>query len=251
MHHRLSERSWLGASLSLAVAAAACGGPPAPPPATPPGGDNAIASASTPAPSAPAAAPKPAAAHEAANDADAPKPEAKAAAQAEPDPNATREVTYVVVPEGLKISVAGVKFLASATAVPAGGGFGVKVNLSATSDDGKSHLLSKPKAGPLAFAGAVTRKGKSEPEHFGDERAGDGQEAIDADQPLKVSRTWPVKGVGALGIGDALDLQVALWGLGPDASLLRPVKQFFHVRVQFIKGKPKAIVEPPASASGK
>jgi hypothetical protein len=246
MDHRLYVGSLLGVSLALAVAG--CGGSaPSTPPATPPNADSAAAPLPAAAPSPPGEAPKAATTNEAPNGADAAKPEPKAP----PDPNATREVTYVVVPEGLKISVAGVKFLASATATPAGGGFGVKVNLSAAADDGKSHLLSKPNAGPMAFAGSVTRKGKADPEHFGDERAGDGQEPIDSDQPLKVSRTWPSKGVRALGIGDTLDLQVALWGLGPDADSLRPVKQFFHVRVAFTKGKPKAIVEPPASASGK
>jgi hypothetical protein len=249
MHHCLSARSKLCVSLSLALAVTACGGSSqTTPPAAAPPADSAAAPAAAPAPSAPAEVAKPAATSDAAAaSADTPKPEAKAP----PDPNAARDVTYVVVPEGLKITVAGVKFLASSVAEQTGGGWGVKVNVEATSDDGKAHLLSKPKAGPLAFAGTVTRKGKSEPEHFGDERAGEGEEAVTGDKPVKISRTWPVKGVRALAIGDALDLQVALWGLGSDADSRRPVKQFFHVRMQVDKGKPKAIVEPPPSASGK
>jgi hypothetical protein len=248
MHHRSFARSLLGVSCSLALAATACGGgAQATPAETAPAADSAAAPAPVAAPSAPAETPKPDAASDAPASPDAPKAEPKAA----PDPNATREVTYVAVPEGLKISVAGMKFLASSIAEQSGGGWGVKVNLDASTDDGKSHFLSKPKAGPLAFAGSVTRKGKAEPEHFGDERAGDGQEAVEGDKPLKISRTWPIKGVRALAIGDTLDLQVALWGLGTSADSLRPLKQFFHVRVQFTKGKAKAIVEPPASASGK
>src|SRR5450432_3409712 len=251
MHHRSSARFGVGASLLLVVAASACGGgAQATPPAEPPAVESAAAPASTAPPSAPPGAPpdatKPAAA-EGAPSADAPKAEAKA----EPAPNAAREVTYVVVPEGLKITVAGVKFLASSAAEQTGGGWGVKVSVEATSDDGKAHSLTKSKAGPLAFAGSVTRKGKSEPDHFGDQRAGDGEQAVAGEKPLKISRIWPIKGVRALAIGDALDLQVALWGLGTDADSLRPVKQFFHVRMQVDKGKPKAIVEPPASASGK
>ena len=167
------------------------------------------------------------------------------------DSNATRDVTYVVVPEGLKITVAGVKFIASAAAEQIGQGWGAKINIEATSDDGKAHSLTKPKAGPLAFAGSVSRKGKSDPEHFGDERAGDGELAIDPDKPTKFSRVWPVKGVRTLAIGDSLDLQVALWGLGDSADTRRPVKQFFHVRMEVSKGKPRAVIEPPASASGK
>ena len=245
MQHRPSVRSLLGVSFVFALAASACGGgTQATPPAEPPAADSAAAPAAA-APTASAETPKPDAAPAAdAPSADAPKP------KAEPDPNAARDVTYVVVPEGLKITVAGVKFVASTVAEQAGGGWGVKVNVEATSDDGKPHSLTKPKAGPLAFAGSVMRKGKSEAEHFGDERTGDGEQAISGDKPLKISRTWPIKGVHALAIGDALDLQVALWGLGNDADSRRPVKQFFHVRLQVDKGKPKAIVEPPASASG-
>jgi hypothetical protein len=248
MHSGFSAPSLLSVSFLLAVGAAACGGGTA---ATPPADSPAATSAVAPAEPAPAAAAPaaPPATSDSAPSADAaPKPEPKAA----PDPNATREVTYVVVPEGLKISVAGVKFLASSVAELTPAGWGVKINVEATADDGKAHSLTKPKAGPLAFAGTVTRKGKTEPEHFGDERAGDGEQAVSSDSPTKFSRNWPLKGTRPLAIGDALDLQVALWGLGTDADSRRPLKQFFHVRMQVgTKGKPKAIIEPPASASGK
>ena len=50
---------------------------------------------------------------------------------------------------------------------------------------------------------------------------------------------------------DARAIANPLEDLTTDADSLRPVKQFFHVRMQVDKGKPKAIVEPPASASGK
>ena len=167
------------------------------------------------------------------------------------DANATREITYVVVPEGLKVSLSGVKFTVSAAAAQVGPGWGVKVSVVASAEDGKPHSLSNPKAGPMAFAGSVKRKGKSEPEAFGDERGGDGEQSIFGDDPTKFSRTWPSKGVRVLGIGDSLDLQVALWGLGANTDSRRPVKQFCHVRMDVgPKGKPRAIVEPPKSASG-
>jgi hypothetical protein len=251
MHDCSSARLGLGVSFLFVITAAACGGgAQAAPPAEPPVADSAAttppSAPTAPPPSEAAAATKPAPPSDAAG-ADS----AKAEAKAEPDPNGAREVTYVLVPEGLKISVAGVKFLASSAAEQTGRGWGVKVSLEATSDDGKAHSLTKPKAGPLAFAGSVTRKGKSDPEHFGDERTGDGEQAVAGEKPTKISRTWPIKGVRALAIGDALDLQVALWGLGTDADSRRPVKQFFHVRMQVDKGKPRAVVEPPTSASGK
>jgi hypothetical protein len=52
-----------------------------------------------------------------------------------------------------------------------------------------------------------------------------------------------------LAIGETLDMEVALWGLGESAEDRRPVKQFFHVKMKVDKGKPKAVVEPPASVS--
>jgi len=167
----------------------------------------------------------------------------------EPDPNATRDVTYVVVPEGLKISVAGVRFAVSASAVQVASGWGVKLNVVASTLDGKAHSLSNPKSGPLAFAGSVLRKGRSEAEPFGDERAGDGEQEISAEAPTKFHRTWPAQGVRVLGAGDSLDLQVALWGLGSDKDSRRPVKKFCHVRMQVEKGKPRAIIEPPQGTS--
>ncbi|MET0792447.1 MAG: hypothetical protein ABW061_13080 [Polyangiaceae bacterium] len=226
-----------------------CGGGEATPPAEAP------APPSTAEP-APASTPKAEPVAEAPKSEDAPADTADASppTKAEPaaeDPNATRTVSYVVVPEGLKISVAGVKFTVSAAAVKVASGWGVKVSVVANASDGKPHSLSSPKAGPLAFAGAVQRKGQSEPDHFGDERSGDGEQAIFGDDPTKFNRTWPTKGTRVLGIGDALDLQVALWGLGTEKDARRPVKQFCHVHMQVDKGLPRAVVEPPKSASGK
>ena len=243
---RIRSLVWhLGLGCSCAAIIGCAGGAGAAPPAQAPTADSA-AVAPPPAPAASADAAKPAPA-DAADDAEAAPEKTKVVE----DPNATREVTYVVVPEGLKISVAGVKFTVSASAAQVGPGWGVKLAVVATADDGKPHSLSSPKAGPLAFAGSVTRKGKPEPEAFGDERGGDGEQAIFGDDATKFTRTWPAKGVRVLGAGDALDLQVALWGLGANADTRRPVKKFCHVRMEVGKGKPRAVVEPPASASGK
>jgi len=233
---RIARFAW-SVSVGLAVA---CGGAQATPPAEPPAAVEAAAPAPEPAkPAASAEKPSP-------GDASAEAPSAAPAPQKEePDPNATREVTYVVVPEGLKISVAGVRFAVSASAVQVASGWGVKLSVVATALDGKPHTLSNPKSGPLAFAGSVSRKGKSEPDAFGDERSGDGEQEVSADAPTKFNRTWPANGVRVLGAGDSLDLQVALWGLGSDKDSRRPVKKFCHVRMNVDKGKPRAIVEPP------
>jgi hypothetical protein len=232
---RIARLAWSVSSLLVV----ACGGAQPAPPVEPP------AAEATPAPAKPAPsaeAEKPTA--EVSASAEAP-PAAPAPQKEEPDPNATREVTYVVVPEGLKVSVAGVRFAVSASAVQVASGWGVKLSVVATALDGKAHSLSSPKSGPLAFAGSVSRKGKSEPDAFGDERSGDGEQEVSADAPAKFNRTWPANGVRVLGAGDSLDLQVALWGLGSDKESRRPVKKFCHVRMNVDKGKPRAIVEPP------
>jgi len=234
---------------------AACGAAQATPPTEPPVAESAPPAAapapsSEPTPSAePAKSAEPTKA--AAGDGAESGASSASASKAEPDPNATRDVTYVVVPEGLKISVAGVRFAVSASAVQVASGWGVKLNVLASALDGKPHSLSSPKSGPLAFAGSVLRKGQSEAEPFGDERAGDGEQSVFGDDPTKFSRTWPAKGVRVLGAGDALELQVALWGLGSEKDARRPVKKFCRVRMQVGKGKPRAIIEPPPGIASK
>ncbi|MEO6598230.1 MAG: hypothetical protein ABIQ16_00040, partial [Polyangiaceae bacterium] len=220
-------RSVLVASCLFAVG---CGGGEATPPAKVPEPVSTKAPAPAPQPVPTAEAPK-----AAGSDADDANPSLKGEAKSE-EPDATRTVSYVVVAEGLKVSVAGVKFTVKAAAVKIASGWGVKVSVVASASDGKPHSLAAPKAGPLAFAGGVLRKGGSEAEHFGDERAGDGETAIFGDDPTKFNRTWPVKGTRVLGIGDSLDLQVALWGLGVEKDARRPVKQFCHVRMEVGKG---------------
>lgn len=181
-----------------------------------------------------------------------PEPEATGKAAADPppkDPNATRDIKYVVTPEGLKITVAGVRFLASATAKQVGQGWGARVTVKAEVADAKEHVLLNPKNGPLAFAAAVFKKGSTEAERIPDEREGDAELQLTSAAPSTFSRDFPAKGGRVLAIGETLDLEVALWGLGESKDDRRPVKQFFHVKMKVDKGKPKALVEPPASAS--
>lgn len=164
------------------------------------------------------------------------------------DPNAMREVKYVVTPEGLKIEVAGVRFLASAQAKQIAQGWGAKVTIKAEATDGKEHVLLNPKNGPIAFAAAVFKKGSTEAERIPDSREGDAEVKLSS-SPSTFSREFPAKGGRVLAMGETLDMEVALWGLGESAEDRRPVKQFFHVKMKVDKGKPKAIVEPPSSAA--
>lgn len=208
------------------------------------------------APSASSAPVAPAAASSAAapvSDAAATEPEEKAEA-AEPapkakDPNAIREIKYVVAPEGLRIEVAGVRFLAAAEAKRVAQGWGAKLTVKAEVTDGKPHVLLNPKNGPLAFAAAVFKKGSTEAERIPDSRQGDAELSLAAGSPTSFAREFPGKGGRVLAIGETLDMEVALWGLGETSDDRRPVKQLFHVKMKVEKGKPKAFVEPPASAA--
>lgn len=184
----------------------------------------------------------------------APAAESPPAAETTPpeaDPNnAQRDIRYVVTPEGLRAELLGVAFTCNAEAVKGPSGFGVKVTLEATASADRSMLA--PEHGPLAFAGAIQRKGKAEAETFGDERKGDGTLSLPAGKAVKLVREWPGKGKGgALSNGDVLELDVGLWGFGTTDADRRPVKQFLRVKLRVIEWKGRATVEPPPSFSGK
>jgi hypothetical protein len=177
---------------------------------------------------------------------DAPAP----AAAADPAAESQRELKYIQSPEGLRVEILGVKFVPKVETVRTELGFVVKVTLSATASE--TRTLLAPKNGALAFAGDVKRAGKSEVEHFGDEREGDGEEPLPAGTSVKLSREWPGKlKVHPLGNGDSVELDVALWGLGTTAADRRPVKQFLHVKAKVEKWKGRASVEVPPSMKGK
>jgi hypothetical protein len=221
--------------------------------------------AQTPAPESPPSAPaEPVAAP--AVDAPAPEPAAaeprEEAGAAEPAPaaettppeadpaNEQRNIRYTVTPDGLRAELLGVSFTCAAESMKGPSGFGVKVTLEATASEDRS--LSAPEHGPLAFAGAIKRKGKTEPEQFGDERKGDGTLSLTAGKPVKIVREWPNKGKGgALSNGDVLELDVGLWGLGTSDADRRPAKQFLRVKLKVTDWKGRATVEPPPAFSGK
>jgi hypothetical protein len=149
----------------------------------------------------------------------------------------------------LKIDVAGVRFLVSAEAKQIAQGWGAKVTVKAEVTDGKDHVLLNPKNGPIAFAAAVFKKGSTEAERIADSRDGEAELKLEPGSTRSFSREFPNKGGRVLAIGETLDMEVALWGLGETSDDRRPVKQFFHVKMKVDKGKPKAIVAPPASVA--
>ena len=215
---------------------------PEPPPSAPP--------AEAPPADVPAAEPSPSEPSEEATAAAEPAPAAETTPPEADPANDQRNIKYVVTPEGLRAELLGVSFACNAESVKGPSGFGVKVTLEATASEDRSLLA--PEHGPLAFAGAVKRKGKPEPEQFGDERKGDGTLALAAGKPVKLVREWPNKGQGgALSNGDVLELDVGLWGLGTSEADRRPAKQFLRVKVKVTDWKGRATVEPPPAFSGK
>lgn len=233
------------ALLVLVAFGSACGGSQseAPAPTTP--------SVAEPAPEP---APAPAAEAAPAEEPEAAPADAPAQAPAEPekparDPNAIRDVRYVAMPDGLKVEVDGVRFMAKAEPVRTQNGFHVRLTVSATASEPRSLLA--PKNGPLAFAGVVKRAGKAEPEQFGDERQGEGDEPLAEGTTVKLSREWPPKGVRPLGNGDVLELDVGLWGLGTGPSDRRAVKQFARVKASVEGWKGRASISPPPALMGK
>ena len=161
------------------------------------------------------------------------------------NPNETRDVTYKMTPGGLEIEVDGVMFQPKAEPVKVkGGAWGVKLTMTAEGvGDGPRYIL-KPKNGVLAFAGSVKRKGAEE--KFGDKR--DGEETVELAPGAKLSfeTTWPKEGT-PLWYGNELMLEAGLWGLGKSADTLRPVRQFFTLRM-VAGNKPQPVLQPPQSA---
>jgi hypothetical protein len=227
----------------LALFCAACGG----------GATEATAPAAPPAPTTKAdeaSTPPPSEKLEPTVGMDAPPQPSESAEEpkAAPDPNAERDIRFIKTPEGLRVEILGVKFVPKAVATKTPAGVGMKLTLEATTGEARS--LSSPSHGPLAFAGAVKRKGKAEPEAFGDERKGDGEVLLEPAKPTKIVREWPGKNGGALGNGDILELDVGLWGLGTTKDDRRPVKQFLRVKVVVENWKGRALIEPPPSVKG-
>jgi len=163
------------------------------------------------------------------------------------DPQAPRTVLYTVTPDGLKVEVSGVRFLVSATPEKLGNGWGVKLKLNAEVTDSEEHNLLTPEGGPMAFSALVKRGERSV--RTGDKRVGDASVMLAAEAPFSGSRIFPSENAQALRVGDELELEIALWGLGADAKSRRPVRDFCRVRMVVGKHTPVPLVLPPQSAA--
>jgi len=151
-----------------------------------------------------------------------------------------REVLYRVSPDGLKIQVEGAEFRPKAEAIKVKGGYGVVISVEASSNT--PLVLLNPAGGPLAFGGYVRRPDK---ETIADTRKGEDEIALSPGASQTLKRTWPAAGKSPLFYGQKLELQVGLWGLGPNSDDRRPVLKFFAVRMRVDEGGAHPIVEPP------
>lgn len=155
-----------------------------------------------------------------------------------------RPIKYVPTATGLEIHLDGVKFVASASAIKVGAGWGVSVKIRVSGEQGKSYKLLTPKRGPLAFAGWVERRGQKT--QLADKREGD-QTTIIKEQPIEFSREWPGDSKQPpLGQGDQLTLDIELWGVsGNTYDKPLPAKPLFVVRASASKARLVVSVAKP------
>ncbi len=231
---------------ALLLMASACGGAQQ----TSAGPEQPTSDESASEPAAEASPPETGAASSDADLGDQESAEASSAELAEPaddDPNRTREVVYKMSPGTLEIEVDGIKFVTKAEPVKVhGGAWGVKIKMQAEAVGDDTRYLLKPKGGVLAFAGTIKRKGKTE--DFGDRREGSESIQLAPGDTIDLESTWPKdKSETALWWGNELLLESGLWGIGPAPGSLRPVKQFFTLRM-VAGNKPQPILQPPKSA---
>lgn len=206
------------------------------------------ACASAPATSAaPAEAPRPAPAATAApaEPAEAPPPSSEAAA-APPEAAAAeveaRDVKYVVRDGALLVHVAGAVFEPKAKPIRHGAGWGVRLTVTAKAEEAPVSLF-EPKQGALMIAARISGDGGKR--SHGDTRDGGTERFITPGEPTKLERDWPgAKGQPALP-GDTVELQVGLWGVGPDAESRRPLKKLCVVKMVVGKKTPQPVVSAP------
>lgn len=150
-----------------------------------------------------------------------------------------REITYRMTSGGLLIEVEGVDLAPKAEAVKTDKGWVVALTVRATAKDQHAHRLLSPEKGPLMVAAEVDRAGKVE--HIGDERKGDGEQTLSADEPTNFTRKINVP----IWAGQTLTLHVGLWGLGRDAEEKRPIKKLFIVKMVAGAKKPQPVITAP------
>lgn len=159
----------------------------------------------------------------------------------EPPEYDQREIVYHVTSQGLRIEVDSAKFHPTAEAVRRSGGWGVELHVKAEAEEPRVLLASQ--SGPLALGGRVTRK-SGKVEQFGDRRDAENEISFGPDSPAEFSQTWPDE-LAPLAPGDALELHVGLWGLGPTPETRRPLRRFVLVKMRAGPSGAQPVIQPP------
>ncbi len=210
----------------LFILCASCGGGSPPPATTTPTEPEPPPTASEPTAAAPAVPEEPLAEPEPAEPAEKP-----------------RQVRYRMTPKGLVVEVIGARFTPKVKPIRVGGGWGLRVEVAGSVEDTALSVLA-PKGGELAFAGTIIRAGDTN--SFSDTRKGEEERFLSPGQSVTLKRDFPGKsGDKPLKKGDRLQLQVGLWGLGPDAKSRRPVRKLFSVAMEVGKKTPQPVISPP------
>jgi len=157
----------------------------------------------------------------------------------------SREIVYRVTPQGLVIEVNGIHLKPAAkVARDAKGAYTLELTLTAESFDGRQYWLSQPDEGPFSVAGKIESKG-GKPQRFGDERTGTvREEVVTSAEPRRFKQRWPGKGQPQLRSGQALTLEVGLWGVRSDSEQQRAVRRLFEVKL-LAANHPEPVITPP------
>jgi hypothetical protein len=175
-------------------------------------------------------------------DAEPAKPKPEAASES----GTSRNVKYMVSPDGMRVEVEGLALTPKAEAVKAGAGWNIKIKVEARAKDDEAHVILTPKGTEIALAGSIRRAGGGEAESFGDTRGGDQEITVKGNKAVTFTRTWPAAGgPKALAAGDEAEFMVGLWGVGADSASLRPLKKFCKISVKLDKAKPRVMLGPP------
>jgi hypothetical protein len=155
-----------------------------------------------------------------------------------------RKVVYRITPEGLIVEVGGVKISPKATSVRnKDGSFGIRFDVSFSSEDDEMHELLVPTTGVLSIAGKVIPK-SGEPREFSDSRSGEDVQFVTPGDALSLTQSWPRKGGPKMWWGEEVELQVGLWGLALPPQERLPVRKLFVVKMVAGNGATPVITPP-------
>jgi hypothetical protein len=144
----------------------------------------------------------------------------------------------------MQVVVEDITFVPKAEWVKSAKGWTVRIRVEARARNGVSYDVLAPRDAEVAVAGTVKRQGQAE--KFTDRRKGDRKIVVKGDKSSTLSRTWPgPQGPKPLDVGDEVELDVGLWGLGSASTGSRPLKGLCRFRGKVDPSRTRLSVEPP------